>query len=317
MRWIRVGAAALLVGAAGGAVAAGEGAAAFSGKGMLRPEAELSLLAQVSGIVASVPRLEGDAIQPGEPVVVLDDAVQASALAVARCDLETVEVELRKVRVVRPEDLERARALHKEAEAAVAFAERSLESDKELNEHGALSALNLERSRRALDQATLALKSRALDLRLLEAGPRAEDVRLAELKVERQRLAVGQAERALALTRVSGVRKGRAFVGRILVQPGQWVDAQRTVADLIYMDRVRVDLDLPADVGLRVARGTKAVLRSDRYPGASLEGAVESSAPIIDAASGTVRVVIEAANPDLKMLPGAEVDVEIAAGGGK
>ena len=45
--------------------------------------------------------------------------------------------------------------------------------------------------------------------------------------------------------------------------------------------------------------------------GAALQGAVTRVAPSVDPASGTVRVVVEADNPSLKMKPGVEAEVEI------
>ncbi len=312
MRRIGVVAAAVLLGGVGtGGAAEGGGTAPVGGRGLLRAEAEIQIHARVPGIVASIPRIEGDVVQPGEPVVILDDFDSRAELALARCDLENFEQEVKKARAPRAEDLERYQALQKEAEAAVAFAERSLQSDEELFASGVLSELNRERSRRAVDGARLALKSRELDLEILRSGARTEDVRIAEVKVERQKVVVSQKERALAATRVSGVRPGKAHVGRIGVEAGQWVESGRAVAELIYMDRVRVELDLPAEDGLRVARGTRATLRSARFPGVTLEGTVDSAAPVIDPASGTVRIVLKAANPELRMRPGVEVEVEI------
>ena len=207
--------------------------------------------------------------------------------------------------------MEKLRAAKKESEAAVAFAERSLRSEQDLFSQGLQSELNRQRAELSVEQQRRILRSKELDLEVAEKGPRAEDLRKSEIEVERKRAAVAQAERGLAHTRVSGVRAGRAFVGRIWVTEGQWVESGKAVAELVYMDRLRVELDLPVEDALRVARGGKATLRSPRFPGVPLEGTVESVSPVVDPGAGTVRVVVAADNADLRLRPGVEAEVEI------
>jgi multidrug efflux pump subunit AcrA (membrane-fusion protein) len=150
-----------------------------------------------------------------------------------------------------------------------------------------------------------------LELEILRRGARPEDIRAAEIEVDRQRGLVAMRERLAARRRIGGTRPGRAFVGRVWVERGEWLNAGARVADLLYMDRLKVEIDLPAAEGLRVKRGAKATVRSGAFEGAALQGAVTRVAPSVDPASGTVRVVVEADNPSLKMKPGVEAEVEI------
>lgn len=281
-------------------------------RGMIRAEAQLLLPARTGGVVTAVKRVEGDPVQPGEPVVLIDDAEQQGALALARCDLETAELNLAKIRSgPRPEDLARGRALYEEGKAGLELAERTLKSDLELHQGGILSDLGRLRSERSVDAARANAESRRLDLVILEKGPRPEDVRLAEVALERERARVAQREREVAVARVAGTRPGRAFVSRVWVEEGQWVEAGRAVAELVYMDRLRIEIDLPEKRGLALARGTRAVVRSPGHPGARLEARVDRVAPVVDVASGTVRVVVIAENPELVLRPGMEAEVEI------
>jgi multidrug efflux pump subunit AcrA (membrane-fusion protein) len=306
--------------AAGWALAAAAAAAAADGdggtvraRGLLRAEADIHLVARGGGLVASIERLEGEAVRPGEAVVVLDDSSERALLAQARCDLEGAELDLKKLRDgARPEDLERAVALHEEARAGLDLAEKTLKSDLELHAGGFLSELSRQRSERSLEAARAQVEARRLDLVILRKGARPEELRRSEIEVERRRSLVEVREREAAQRRVSGTRPGRAFVARVWVEQGQWVDGGRPVADLVYMDRIRVEVDLPAAEGLRARRGAKAVVRSPLFPGVELAGTVSRLAPTIDPASGTVRAVVEADNPDLRVRPGVEAEVEIA-----
>ena len=309
VRTIPVAALLLLCGGAAGAGAEG----GFTGRGMLRPEAEIVLAARTGGLVADVPLLEGDAAGAGDAVVVLDDSEEAVRAAVAKADLEIAELNLKKVKDgPRPEDLERAKALHEESRAGLALAEKTLTSDLKLAEGGFLSELGRQRSERALEAARAQAESRRLDLVLLAKGARPEDVRLMEIEVERRRAQLDAAHRDQARRRISSSREGKALVARVWVEKGQWVDAGRTVAEVVYLDRLRVELDLAGPGALALRRGAKAKVTSPAFPGVALEGAVERVSPVVDPASGTVRVVVAAANPGRKMRPGVEAEVEIA-----
>jgi HlyD family secretion protein len=302
----------LAAGAGGGAAAAGPETEPIRVRGLLKPEAEIALSARTGGIVASIPKVEGDAAGAGEPVVLLDDAEERSRTATARADLEAAEITFQKVKSgPRAEDLERARALCDEAKAGLALAERTLKSDMELATGGFLSELGRQRSERSLEAARAQAESRRLDLVILEKSPRPEDLRLAELDVVRKRVLLEDREREEARRRIAGTRPGKALVSRVWVEPGQWVDGNRTVAELVYLERVRVDIDLPGAGALSIRRGAKAFVRTAAFPDIVLEGRVERVAPVVDPASGTVRVVVLADNPGLRVRSGVEAEVEI------
>ncbi|NUN53242.1 MAG: efflux RND transporter periplasmic adaptor subunit, partial [Planctomycetaceae bacterium] len=289
-----------------------EGKEPLHAAGFLRAEAHLQLAVRRAGLVLSVERLEGDEVGPGEPVVLLDDAEERIQVALARNDVETAEINLAKIRSgPRPEDLERAKAFLAESQAGLDLAERTLRADIELQKGGILSDLSRRRSERMLDAAKAQAEGRRLDLVLLEKGSRPEDVRLAEVEVERQRSRLAQRELEAARARIAGSREGRAVVTRVWVEEGQWVEAGRVVAELVYMDRLRVELDLPGESVEGLARGAKAAIRSPRHPGAELSGAVTRVSPVLDAASGTIRIVVEADNPGHRFRPGGEAEVEI------
>jgi HlyD family secretion protein len=303
----------LVAAAGGGAAAARPGAATLGGRGLLKPDAEIGLSARAGGLVTGIPRVEGDPVNPGDPVVLLDDAEERSRTALAKADLESAEIGLKKVKDgPRPEDLERAKALYDEAKAGLSLAERTLESDQKLAAGGYISELGRQRSERSLEASRAQVESRRLDLVILQKGSRPEDLRLQEIEVERRAAILAERQREETRMRIAGTRKGRAFVGRILVETGQWVEAGKMVADLVYMDRVRVELDLPGVDGLKVQSGAKAVVKAAAFPGVALEARVDRVSPVVDPASGTVRVVVVAENPDLAVRPGVEATVEIA-----
>lgn len=278
---------------------------------LLRAEAEVSLLALAPGRVQSIARREGESISGREAVVILDDVEAKLTVDLARADLEARRIDLERLRKLpRLEDKERAEAWYNEARAGLELAEKTLKSDLELHAGGMISDLSRQRSERSLDAARALAESRRLDLIILEKGAAPEDLRRAEIEVEKQQILLAQHERETGKLRIGGTREGRAFVSRVHVAPGQWIPAGSTVGELVYMDRLRVDLALPAADGRRVSRGTKVKLTSAAAPGVALGGAVVGVSPVVDAASGTIRVVVEADNPKLDLRPGEVAEIE-------
>jgi multidrug efflux pump subunit AcrA (membrane-fusion protein) len=76
------------------------------------------------------------------------------------------------------------------------------------------------------------------------------------------------------------------------------------------MDRLKVELNLPGPEARGLARGAAVVVSSPAFPGIRLDGKVERVAPVVDPASGTVRVVVAAANPEHALRPGVAATVE-------
>jgi len=280
--------------------------------GLLRAEAEISLRSTIAGLVVATPRLEGDSVQPGEPVVVLDDGDLALQAKEAACDLEAVEIRTRLVKEgMTKEELAKLRAGHEELQATVQLQESSLKTSQSLHDKKLLSDQALRAAERGLEAAKFRLEMARIDLTLAESQPTPERLRMAELELEKSRATEAGKKRDLARARIGGTRPGRAFVGRVHVEVGRWIDAGTIVADLVYMDRLRVDLDLPGAQGLAIAPGTPAIIRSVAYPGLELPARVHRVAPVVDASSGTVRVFVVADNPDLRVKPGVAAEVEI------
>ncbi|MHC4922951.1 MAG: HlyD family secretion protein [Planctomycetota bacterium] len=280
--------------------------------GLLQAEASLDLRNQVAGLVSSIPHREGDSVGGGEPIVLLDATDSQLHVDLAQVDLDAAEVGMKKVRQgARDEERRRHKALYEEALAGLELAEKTLKSDQELHGKAMISDLELTKSERLLAAARAKSESKKLDLEILEKGATPEDRLLVELELQRRKVMLDQRKNVLAKCRISGSRKGRAHVSRILVDAGQWLDAGTTVAEIVYMERVKVDADLPASEALSLESGTVAKITSEAFPGVVLDGRVERVSPVIDPASGSVRVIIMADNPELAMRPGAEVTVEI------
>ncbi len=121
-------------------------------------------------------------------------------------------------------------------------------------------------------------------------------------------------ERTLALTRLrrAEVMYKRGFlhspinglINRLYVDVGEFVDRGDPVADLVNVNKIKINVNVP-ELDVRYLRvGQKAMVTVDAFPGRRLTGTVDFVAYKADPATKTfhVRVVIE--NPKREIRPG-------------
>lgn len=93
-------------------------------------------------------------------------------------------------------------------------------------------------------------------------------------------------------------------VNKVYVDPGEYIAEGATVADIVNVDTLRVNFNVPeADVRF-LSEGSKAVVRLDTYPGREWEGTVDFVAWKADIATRTFRVRLVVNNRDGAIRPG-------------
>jgi RND family efflux transporter MFP subunit len=120
---------------------------------------------------------------------------------------------------------------------------------------------------------------------------------------------LAEARQRLAKTRVSAPFAGRITVRRVL--PGQMVkpgDDLFTLADFEPLV-ARVFLPEREVLGVKSGQGARLALRS--HEETRFDGRVRQVSPVVDTASGTVKVTVDAVNPPDHVRPGAFVTVEL------
>jgi HlyD family secretion protein len=228
---------------------------------------------QAAGRIAGIGVREGDRVEAGAEIAVLDRAEAEARRAQAKAGVQAARALLRELESgARREELAQARAALEGARQKLADAERDHARAQTLFAGGAVS-------REALDKAGLALRlagsqeAQALEqLRLLEAGPRRE-------RIEAQRAQLAQAEAALrsidALLENLTVRA--PFAGVVTVrhrEPGEVAPAGSPVLTLMDPADRWVRIYVPGDRIGAVKLGTGAQITADTYPGRSYPGEV-------------------------------------------
>jgi HlyD family secretion protein len=233
---------------------------------------EVNLSAPESGWIAQVAVKEGERVQEGQLMAVLDDAAQQSAVELAKADLAEAEAAWARIQHgATPEELRRARAEYQAASARGKLARLEEARTSKLHEGGAAPDAEVDRAAaEAQVQAALASGAQA-SLDQLERGARAEDrdASRARLAGARARLQLAQAN--LAHRRVQAPRAGTVLLSRYHV--GEFIQAGGApfflLGDLSQL-QIRLEVDeidalslapngtctIYSDSGVRLGEGT-------------------------------------------------------------
>jgi membrane fusion protein (multidrug efflux system) len=127
-------------------------------------------------------------------------------------------------------------------------------------------------------------------------------------KVERNRLALADARRELGYTQVRAPIAG--IVTERLVNLGDQVTVNQPLFRIVDFDSIVARIYVPEKDMARLAVGQPARLKADALGGKVFTGSIDRISPIVDPATGTVKVTV--ATPRQEGLrPGMYVDVEL------
>jgi membrane fusion protein (multidrug efflux system) len=167
--------------------------------------------------------------------------------------------------------------------------------------------LELDRARAQVAEGEATVAEMERELRRVRA--------LADQKVASQNQ-LDQAETGLATARArwAAARAQLGVAARRHVHRGEYVAPGQKLFELVSLDPVEVEFDVPeADAG-RIRKGLVARVEVAPYPGEAFEGVVTIVSPTIDPRTRTLRARAEIPNPDGRLRPGlfARVDLGVA-----
>ena len=231
---------------------------------LIEPKQILKLAASVQGVVALVAVDRGDRVHKGELVAQLDSEVEEANVAIAGLRATN--------------DTEIAAG-----QAKVDYLHRKSERKDKLrnNAYGSVAELDEAQS----------------DAKVAEAQLRENVMNLSQAKLEAKR-AVGLLHQRQILSPVNGV-----VTERTLGQ-GEFLNDQAHILTIAEMDPLRVETYLPLALYGHVKVGDTTTVTPDAPVGGSYEAKVVVVDQVFDAASNTIGVRLELANPDLRLPAG-------------
>lgn len=238
---------------------------------VIEPKSVINLVASEEGRIKDVAVARGDAVERGDLLVQLDDALQRLQLQMARARHDSeVDIQAAKAQLTqREKELDRVKRLQVRNVAAMTAVE-----DAEIKV--ALTGLALEEAQRARQLAAIAS---------------------------------AQAEEMLARRRITSPVDG--VIVSVDAAPGEYAHDQVELLTIAEIHPLRVEVFVPADYYNRIALGgvyevSQLPPLEGRYP-----ATVTVVDPVFDAASGTFGIEMEIANPDGAIPAGTRCQVDL------
>lgn len=245
---------------------------------------------ELTGVVKTRHVREGDAVQPGDLLLELDDAEQQARLAEAEAALRQL------IDSERPQ----ARAALREAESLLAQAGRERQRREQLFERQLLSTEARDQSRHAEVAARAARDRAQLAASALAEGGSAE-------QQTRQRLE--QARSTLARTKIHAQVDGTVQTRN--VEPGDLVRPGDTLLEIARRGSQEILLPLDEKNLAPLELGQAAQVVADAFPERVLAARVGYLAPAVDPARGTLDVHLDLDQPADFLRQGMTVSVSI------
>jgi HlyD family secretion protein len=271
----------------------------------------------IAGVVGQVLCQVGQKVHATDPVIQLDDRLAKSAEEQAAAALNQAQASLAALKATpRPDQLQIGQLGIEKSEAALQFAQKAYDRQKLLAADQGVSGKSVEQAAMELASARSDLAVNQKQLEVLKASPRPEELRQEEAKVAQATAALATARTQRQMMTITAPID--ATVVAVSVNPGEAVDTTRTIVQFVALDRLVVNVDVPADQLPAKAEGLSAQIMpasqsaAPREGEAPIIGTVAFVSPQVDPKNGAVAVGIDL--PAGAMLrPGLSVRVRIVA----
>jgi HlyD family secretion protein len=259
-----------------------------SGNGTFTPRSSVTVVAQVSGEVKTIPVAENDFVQLGSILLTLRDDDYALSVRKMKASLDSTR------RTVQ-QSLVTLRAQYRSAVSTLSDAQRTFDKNKELFAARSISEEVYQRSSDALSSAKVGWQSarEQLDLRCglpLDAEPQLDGSRDAQIieespEVELALLSVRSAEDSV--TRCTIVSPAAGTVTKVQPSVGDMVAPNSPLVRVEDLGDMLAEIQVDeVDIG-KIHVGQPAEITSDSLIGLTLRGSVQSIAPTITSLGST------------------------------
>ena len=276
---------------------------------------------KLSGRVVELLVDEGYKVKKGDILARHDNAELASIVTQNRASLQEALTRLAELRAgSRTQEIEQARANVSSAEAELIKAKKDYERYETLYRNDAISAQQMDASKKTYD-VTVSQHKKALEtLSLVKEGPRKEEITAAEHRVQQARAALATSEERLKDTTIYSPFSG--VILRKNIELGETVAPGIPVYTIGDLENPWIKVYVKEDRLGHVKLGQKVKVNTDSYPGKTYEGTVtfisseaEFTPKIVQTQEERVKLVfgvkVSVKNINDELKPGMPADVRI------
>jgi HlyD family secretion protein len=265
----------------------------------------VNIASQVTGMVAEIPVAEGQAVQAGQVLVVLEDSELRATVAQAESAVALAETRLRQMVEVTLPVLQENLA---QAQSNLLNAEQQFSRSQTLSNSGYGTLVQRDADRKTLDVARALV--RAAQFQVTSSSPGGTDYVIAE-----NNLRQAQAALKIATSRFGYARIQAPVAGTLIartVEPGWVVTPNQTLMVLSPDGETQVVVQIDEkNLGL-VALGQQAIASADAYPDQKFAAELVYINPAVDPDRASVEAKLRVAAPPAFLRQDMTISVDIA-----
>jgi HlyD family secretion protein len=275
--------------------------------GTINYASKADVSSEIGGVLSSVNVEEGDVLQKGQVIAVIDSTLLQAQLKQAQASLEMAEIDLRKSEY----EMRKAEAEVESTRITVEKLKDYFDTQKKLFTIGGITQSKLDEAEIRYQKSLADYKTALEDLRSLQVKSNQGRIE-AEARVIRARADVDEIkariEKSTIRAPISGiVSSKRKWTGEsISINPGDSV-----IVTIVDTKDVYAEADLNERNLGSVKVGQQAEVIADAYPDLSFTGKTHLISPTIDRDSRTVKVKVKVSNDKQLLKPGMFVRVKI------
>jgi len=287
-----------------GGAAPGSPAPVLTAGGYVKDPTVVYVAPKVSGRIAELAIREGDEVQAGDLIALLDSRDLAQESDEARAGVDLAEANLATLQVgSRVEAIAEGRDKVEASALATARAAREVERTQKLFDAGIVSAQTLDQAQTEARISAKNLDATRQTLAALEAGPRLEEIRGAKAALAAARARWQTASNRLSYARVMAPVAGRVLrkfrnVGDFVSPDVAHIEAYETVAvgspivSLAERGRQEASADVNETDIAKITLAQAVEITPNAYPGEVFSGLVTRVSPRADRNKNTVEVKV-------------------------
>ena len=284
--------------------------------GVLTARRKVKISSELGGIIEGLYFEKGEKVTAGKLLAEIGTSSVRLQVREAEAAVDATRSVLKKMeKGSRPQEIQIATSVLKEAEAALFEAEKNYKRIKGLHNIQAISGSSYDAAERQVGTAKARMESAKQQLILALKGPRIEDIKGA-------RATLAQAEAALALTK-NRLKKSmlRAPCDGIIafrnVEEGEVIGVGTPITEVVELEKLKISLSL-GEKDIHILKNHKRFGFSvDAIPGEEFSSRVFFLSPTADRATRSFPLELIVDKTDPRMADGMTVRVKFPVVGGK
>jgi HlyD family secretion protein len=263
--------------------------------------------AQITGVVADVPVIEGQVVKAGDTLIVLDDQEARALVVQAEGTVAQAEARLRQLREL---TLPSAEQTLQQTRAVLQSAQKTFDRVAKLSSNGYASRAALDEATKNFDIAKTQVRN--AEYAVFTSSPGGSDYVLAETQLSQTRASLAMTQSRLAYTRIKAPRDG-ILISRD-VERGNVVQPGKVLMKLSPSGATQLVVQIDEKNLSLIHLGQTALASADAYAGSNFQAEVIYLNPGVDLQRASVEVKLRVLEPPeyLREDMTVSVDIEVA-----